>query len=257
MEEDLQGRTARMVSDPRAAASRPGARTEVQRLEAHWQSLATQLRHSALFACLTEDQAIQLAQHGRKVRHQRGDMLVLQGSRTHLLYVLLSGKAQQLRTSPDGREVIIQVLRAGDHFGEMSLIDGQPHSNSVRCEEVSDVLEIHGSAFAGCLVHHPMVATALTQRLATRLRESHRRIATLAHKDVGERLLQQLLELSSDEGGQKILRPPIVRRDLAKMIGASREMVSRTMSVFESRGVLQPRADGSWRILPPGESSDD
>lgn len=236
--------------------AQPSQRTEAPHREPRLApSLAILLKHSRLFAGLTDELAQALVPQCRKVRLDRGDLIVRQGERSHSLYLLLSGRAHLIRTNAQGKEVIIEVLHAGDHLGEMALIDGLPHSTSARCEDSCDVLEIQGGAFAACLVASPEVAEALTQTLVQRLRGAYRRIAGLAHSDVGERLHQQLVALAVEEQGDLILRPPLVRRDLAKMIGASREMVSRTMSAFEDEGLLVALPGGSWRVAPLGDAA--
>ena len=137
------------------------------------------------------------------------------------------------------------LIRTGDPIGDLSLIDGQPNSCSVRCEDDCDLLELPGSAFALCLARHPAMAQSVLMTLSTRVRGAYRRVASLAHHDVGERLLQRLIALAVREGDELVLRERVARQDLAKMIGASREMVSRTMKELELARTIRHRPDGS------------
>jgi CRP/FNR family transcriptional regulator, cyclic AMP receptor protein len=208
-------------------------------------TLAQLLRRLPLFASLDEQAAADLARHCGKRRVPRGDLIQVQGGRSNELCLLLSGRAHSFRTDPRGREVIIDLIRVGDPLGDLSLIDGQPHSSSVRSEDECDLLQVPGSVFAMTLATRPLVAQVLLVQLSQRVRTAYRRIASLAHQDVGERLLQRLLDLSVPDGDEWVLRERIARQDLAKMIGASREMVSRTMKELETARTIRYRADGS------------
>lgn len=208
-------------------------------------SLAQLLRRLPLFASLDETSASELARHCSKRRVARNELIQAQGARSADLGVLLSGRAHSFRTDPRGREVIIDLIRVGDPLGDLSLIDGQPHSCSIRSEDDCDLLVMPGHVFAITLAHRAQVAQVLLLHLTQRVRAAHRRIASLAHQDVGERLLQRLLDLSVPDGDEWVLRERIARQDLAKMIGASREMVSRTMKELETARTIRYRADGS------------
>lgn len=216
-------------------------------------SLAQLLRRLPLFAALDAQQSAQLAAASEKRRHQRGELLLRQGDQAHELCLLLSGRAQSFRTDARGREVIIDLIRSGDPIGDLSLIDGQPHSASVRCEEDCDLLAVPGSAFAMCLAANPALAQAVLVNLSQRVRGAFRRVASLAHHDVGDRLLQRLIDLATPEGGELVLRDRIARQDLAKMIGASREMVSRTMKELELARTIRYRPDGAIVIQPSSD----
>ncbi|MBN8487543.1 MAG: Crp/Fnr family transcriptional regulator [Burkholderiales bacterium] len=229
-----------------AAAARPEPTTPVWPPRGQETvSLAQLLRRLPLFASLDESAATELARHCSKRRIPRGDLILSQGVRSLELGVLLSGRAHSFRTDPRGREVIIDLIRIGDPLGDLSLIDGQPHSSSIRSEDDCDLLLMPGGVFAMTLAAHPQVAQMLLLQLSQRVRAAYRRIASLAHQDVGERLLQRLLDLSVPDGDEWVLRERIARQDLAKMIGASREMVSRTMKELETARTIRYRADGS------------
>lgn len=216
-------------------------------------SVAQLLLRLPLFAALDKHAAMALSAQCHKQRHARGDLIQHQSARARALLVLLSGRAHSFRTDDRGREVIIDLLRPGDQLGAEGLIDGQPHSASVRCEDDCDLLVIPGGAFAACLASHPALAEAVLSLLVNRLRGAYRRIASLAHHEVGDRLLQRLIDLAEPDGDQLVLRERIARQDLAKMIGASREMVSRTMKELESARTIQVRPDGTIRLFLPAD----
>ena len=109
------------------------------------------LRQVPLFSLLTDAQAQQVADAVVKRRFKRGDRIVEQGHKSNALFIILAGRARVLATDTRGREVILATLQQGDYIGEMSLIDNEPHSASVRAEVQTDVLMLGRAEFARCM----------------------------------------------------------------------------------------------------------
>ena len=212
-------------------------------------SNADLLRMVPLFALLTESQAQQIADTVIKRRFKRGDRIVEQGLKSNALYIILSGRARVLASDTRGREVILATLQPGDYIGEMSLIDNEPHSATVRAEVQTDVLMLGRSEFARCMPESSSMAYAVMRVLVQRLRHSVRNIESLALMDVYGRLARVLLENAQrDANGSLVIHDKISRLDLAKMVGASREMVTRVMKDLEQRGFVTVRLDGAMVI---------
>ena len=98
------------------------------------------IRRVPLFSMLTQAQAESIAEGVVKRRYRRGELIVERGRKTNALFILLTGRARVVASDERGREVILAVLEAGDYLGEMSLIDNEPHSATVRAEVQTDVL---------------------------------------------------------------------------------------------------------------------
>ena len=204
------------------------------------------IRRVPLFSMLTDAQAVTVADGVVKRRFKRGEMIVEQGKKTNALFILLNGRARVVSTDSRGREVILATLQPGDHIGEMSLIDNEPHSATVRAEVQTDVLMLGRNEFARCLPENSSMAYAVMRGLVQRLRHADRKIESLALLDVYGRVARALLEFAVDGGdGERIVRDKISRQDIAKMVGASREMVSRVMKDLEERGHIHTQDDGS------------
>ena len=207
------------------------------------------IRRVPLFSMLTDAQAVTVADGVVKRRFKRGEMIVEQGKKTNALFILLNGRARVVSTDSRGREVILATLQPGDHIGEMSLIDNEPHSATVRAEVQTDVLMLGRAEFARCLPENSSMAYAVMRGLVQRLRHADRKIESLALLDVYGRVARALLEFSVDDGqGGRVIREKISRQDIAKMVGASREMVSRVMKDLEERGFIESNDDGSMII---------
>lgn len=211
------------------------------------------IRRVPLFSMLTEEQARTVADGVIKRRFRRGELVVEQGQRSDALYILLNGRARVLTSDPEdvrGREVILAVVGAGDYVGEMSLIDGQPHSATVRCEVQTDILVLGREEFSRCLPDASSMAYGILRGLVARLRSADRQIESLALLDVYGRVARRLLEMAEDLDGQSVIRGKVSRQDLAKVVGASREMVSRVMKDLELRGFIQTLDSGDLLLHP-------
>ena len=163
--------------------------------------------------------------------------------------IILNGKARVVTTDSRGREVILATMQPGDYIGEMSLIDNEPHSATVQAEVQTDVLILGRLEFARCLPENSSMAYCVMKGLVQRLRHADRKIESLALMDVYGRVARALLEFAVvDANGNTIIRDKVSRQDLAKMVGASREMVSRVMKDLEERGFIETRSDGSMVV---------
>lgn len=207
------------------------------------------LRRVPLFTLLTPQQAESVAQAVRKQRFRRGEAIVEQGKKADALFIVLTGRARVVATDVRGREVIIATIRQGDYIGEMSLIDDEPHSATVRAEVQTDALVLGRGEFARCLPDASSVGYAILRGLVERLRHANRKIESLALMDVYGRVARTLLDMAApDADGTLLVRDKVSRQDLAKMVGASREMVSRVMKDLEERGFVEPLDKGVLRI---------
>lgn len=222
----------------------------------HAESPVSMLRDMPLFRVLDESQLEQLAARA-VVRHfRRGERVVEQGRQQDTLFILLSGKAHAMRTGANGRSLLLQVLKPGDFFGELGVIDGQAHNGSVRCLVQCDVLMLPGRDVDRALMQWPEFAQAMVQIMVQHLRATNRRIASLALHDVHDRVIDYLRENGEPVAdGVFHVRGRVSRTEMAFMVGASREMVCRVMRQLGRRGIIDARTDGSIVVRPPVEDS--
>lgn len=206
------------------------------------------LRSLPLLCHLDPAQAQWLARRVNLRRVARQARVVEQGGRETALHYLLKGHAQAVRHNSAGRSLVIDQLRPGDHFGELSLLDEQPQTATVRCTVSSEWLVVSRADFLHCLGESPALLQALLQALVHRARRKTRHIALLALNDVHGCVVQQLIDLSELRAGQRVVAGRISRQAIADMIGASRAMVSRVMMVLTRRGEIELLPDGSTAI---------
>ncbi len=197
------------------------------------------LQNIPLFAGLPEAQLDHIARMAVLRQVPRHKTIVFVGAKTDSLFVIVSGSAKVLNRDAEGREVILSMLEAGECFGEMGLIDDSPRSADVVANEACDLLVISKADFTRALSENTELCLNIMKSLVLRLREANHKIESLALMDVYGRVAKLLLDNSEKEDGVRIVKRKITKLDMAKMVGASREMVSRVMKDLEHRGFIR------------------
>jgi len=185
--------------------------------------------------------AAQMEALGRlaSLRHApRGTVVLREGEETNAIYFILNGALKVLVSDVEGREVILTMLGRGELFGEMGALDDNPRSATVVATQPSDLVMVSKIDFQKTLLNHFDVSLFIMRGLAKRLRLADRKIESLALLDVYGRVARLLLDLSEVEDGRRVINRRITKQDIAKMIGASREMVSRVMKDLQQQGLI-------------------
>ena len=202
------------------------------------------LRRVPLLSSLNDQQIEALAAGSTRRNFPKGRTIVSEGEPSQSLYILLSGRAKVQRSDSEGKEVILAVLGSGDFFGEMSLIDDAPRSASVITLESCDFMSIAKDSFKSMLMQSNEMCLAVMKGMVARLREADQKIETLALLDVYGRVARVLLDFSEHVDGERVVKHKLPRQEIAKMIGASREIVSRVMKGLEIDGFIVPMPEG-------------
>lgn len=197
------------------------------------------LRTFPLFQGLPDDRLASVARCAMMRRIPRGQAVVHAGDRTDFIYFVLTGSLKVTVSDEDGREVILSILGQGEIFGEMGMFGEQPRSATVLAVVPSDLVQISKQDFRRIMEENFDIAWRIMTNLAERLRNADRKIESLALMDVYGRVARLLLDMSEDVAGEVIVTRKISKQDIAKMIGASREMVSRVMKDLGLQGLIE------------------
>lgn len=199
------------------------------------------LRNVPLFAILQENQLAVLTSLVTRKSFPRGATVIAAGDATDSLYVVISGRLKVMMSDDEGREVILSMLGPNEYFGEMGLIDDSTRSASVISLEPCELLTLSKRDFRKCLADNFEMAMMVMRGLVKRLREADQKIGSLALMDVYGRVARLLLEMSERIDGRQVVTKKVAKQDIAKMIGASREMVSRVMKDLQVGGYIDVR----------------
>lgn len=200
------------------------------------------LKGVELFSELNEDQLAMLANLVVVQDFNRDETVVLEGDDSmQALYLIASGSVQVFMTGVDGRETILSFLERGDFFGEMSLIDGEPRSASVRTVTDAQMMIIHRESFLTLIRQTPEIAMALLSEMSKRLRKANKQIGSLSTMSVSGRVAGTLLNLMEERGVRihtdngtmvTVIHNRPTQQQLADMSGTTRETVSRICSML-------------------------
>lgn len=200
------------------------------------------LKGVELFSELNEEQLGMIANLVIVKNYNRDETVVLEGDDSvQALYLIATGSVQVYMTGIDGRETILSFLERGDFFGEMSLIDGEPRSASVRTVTDAKLLIIHRESFLSLIRKTPEIAMALMSELCKRLRKANKQIGSLSTMSVSGRVAGTLLNLMQERGVRihtdngnmvTVIHNRPTQQQLADMSGTTRETVSRICSLL-------------------------
>lgn len=197
------------------------------------------LKNVPLFSSFTDQQLALLLPAVQHRRFPRGAYIIRAGEETDALYIILAGRAKVLIPDDDGNEVILSVIGPNEFFGEMGLLDDQPRSASVETLEPCEMLRISRGAFMNCLRNNFDAAMLIIRNLVKRLREADRKIESLALIDVYGRVARLFIEMAEQVNGDWIVEKAPPKQEIARMIGASREMVSRVVKDLHDKKLIR------------------
>ncbi|MGH7543483.1 MAG: Crp/Fnr family transcriptional regulator [Gemmatimonadota bacterium] len=180
-----------------------------------------------------------------------GEILYLPGDPTTRSYYLRRGLITTSLVSAEGGELIVGIHKAGDIVGEPCLPTGE-RSDLARALEESEVVEFTCADFVAHLQEDPEALLEFLHAMNARFAELRAQLSSLASESVRLRLVRTLLSLA-DKAGEETPRgvsitPHLRQEDLAKMVGARREVVSRELNRLRREGAVRYSARGSIQI---------
>jgi CRP-like cAMP-binding protein len=162
-----------------------------------------------------------------------GQIVLLEGAASSVLYVVQAGRLKLFKTSPKGREHVLRLLRPGDTFNEVAVFDDGPNPASAQAIEDCRLYLLRRRDLMRFMAERPGIALAITRTFAGRLREAMALVEDLAFRDVTSRLAKILLEGNSGEG------PRLTQELLAAMAGSRREVVGRALKTLSQEGAVR------------------
>ena len=199
----------------------------------------TALSSIPLFSNMSSEHLEILSAQACHLSYAKNCVVIAEGECSDSLYIVRQGRIRIYISDNSGREMLLNELSTGDYFGDLSLIDHEPRSASAITLCDCEVSVIKSEDFMQCMYNNPEMAVSLLQVLAKRLRVATDSQRQLALMNVYSRLKVTLQELSTDVGGVCKVVPKPTQQELANMIGASREMVSRIFKNLKVDGYIK------------------
>jgi CRP/FNR family transcriptional regulator, cyclic AMP receptor protein len=197
-----------------------------------------------LFSNLSEKSAHALAGTSRFQQVEKGEILFFQADPSESAYLVRSGKISIVLTNTDGREMVINEMRAGDMFGELGILTKKSRSTNAVAQSNSELLIIPKQALLRVIDDEPQLARQMLEITANRLQMSGKRESALAFMDAQARLARLLLELEEEEQDKGYVT--ISQDELAHRTGLIRQTVAKALGKWRRAGWL---ITGRGRIL--------
>ena len=175
--------------------------------------------------------------------YERGEMLLLEGETAEALYFVASGAVKVFKTSAEGKEQILTIIRPGETFNEVPIFNGDLNPASAQAMVPVLLYGIRKNDLEVILRKYPQVALNVIKVMANRLRHLVSLVEDLSFRRVIGRVARILLENAGDGA---VPRPRLTQRDMAAMAGTAREVVSRSLKTLEEDGVIRV---GRHRII--------
>jgi CRP-like cAMP-binding protein len=191
---------------------------------------------SPFFRSLADADLEQLGQAMAQRVYPAGQIVLLEGAASSVLYVVQSGRVKLFKTSTKGREQVLRLVRAGEMFNEVAVFDEGPNPATAQAIEESRLFLLRRRDLLRFMAERPGVALGVTRHFAFRLREALDLVEDLAFRDVSTRVARILLEGRTGESARV---PWLTHELLAAMAGSRREVVGRALKTLKQDGVIR------------------
>lgn len=197
-----------------------------------------------LFSELGDDELNQIASIAQRRRFDPHKVIVRQGDVNGDMYYVVKGLLKVTACDSNGREIVMNLLKSGDSFGEIALLDGRARSATVTTIDPCELLEIRRGDFFRLLQRFPALNTALLVAMAQLVRRLTERAEDNAFLDVRARLAKWLGDLADNHGTplgphQVALSVKLSQQELGDMVQATRESVNKCLREWTKEGIIQ------------------
>ncbi len=181
-------------------------------------------------------------------QHDKGDVIFTEGDPSHAFIVIVAGRVKVFKSTPGGKEIILEIFGSGDPLGAVAVYEGAPFMASALALEPTQLLSIDQRDFLRLLEDNPAFVRGLLSGLTVRLAELTRRLAELTGARVEARFARLFLKLCDQIGrkerGGIFVPMALSRQELADLTGTTIETAIRIMSRWQREDVLHTEKDG-------------
>jgi CRP/FNR family transcriptional regulator len=186
----------------------------------------------------TNDVQLEAIRHlFKEVHYNKGVHFLAEGSRTDSLYFIVSGLVKVYKTSPDGREQVLHIAPPGESLNDVSLYDGGPNAAGMVALTPVVLYSIDRKDIIRILQENPSLMMSVIRTLAERIRRDSNLLEALTSSQVLGRLAK--LFLGQYGGEESTFGLNLTQKDMASLVGSSREMVNRSLRVIEEMGGIR------------------
>jgi CRP-like cAMP-binding protein len=206
-------------------------------------SHSSTLRRASVLSVLPEPARTSLLERASRASVHRREFIYVPGDASDAIFVIQRGRVRLVLMSDDGREATLEVLEAGDIFGEEALAGSPRRSTGAQAWEETQLVALPAGPVRDALQAEPAALWSFAMLVIERRRAVLELLDGLAFRDVGARLARCLLQLAARVGvsrpnGEVVLRARITHQDLATLVCTTRETITLTLEKFKQEGWL-------------------
>ena len=180
--------------------------------------------------------------HCHRRRYPNRATIIYEGDSCDILYYIISGSVSVILEDNDGKEVIVAYLNPGDFLGEMGLFE-QTEDRSAWCRtrNQSEIAEISYANFNAYVHDHPEIVFTIGRQMATRLRNTTRKVGDLSFFVVTGRVARTLIDLAKEPDAMTHplgMQIRITRQEIGRIVNCSREMAGRVLKNLEEQELV-------------------
>jgi CRP-like cAMP-binding protein len=216
----------------------PGAPSSQAATEPRADTLAERvalLGRAPLLRRLPEEALARLAGSARLRAMRRGETLFRRGDPGTGLLLVVRGRIRISVPSSEGRDGVLNLVRAGEVVGEIALLDGHPRTADAIADTDGEVMLLERRDLLHLIEENGALALGLMEVLCERLRQTSAQVEALMFQEAGPRIARALLQLASV---QRLASVAVMQKQLGEMAGTSRESANRTLNAWEARGLV-------------------
>ncbi len=166
----------------------------------------------------------------------RGEVILLEDESAEALFFVASGAVKVFKTSAEGKEQILNIVRPGESFNDAPIFDDGPNPASVQAMGPVTLYGLRKSDLKAILQNYPKVALNVIKVLAEQVRQMVSLVEDLSFRQVISRVAKILLEYAGDGAGP---RQRLTQQEMAAMAGTAREVVGRSLKALEEEGTIR------------------
>jgi CRP/FNR family cyclic AMP-dependent transcriptional regulator len=200
------------------------------------------LTNVSLFSKLNQDQLAALAAICHKRTFKASTVLFSEKELGATFYIVFSGSVKIYTTSSSGEEKILSLFKAGESFGELSLLDGKPRSASAKTLEDSVLIVLSADNFMELLKNHFDISLCIMQELCQRLRDTNQQVHDLTFLDARTRVIKNLIKLANKSGTRQgnviIIRMALNYDEFSQLAGVQKTILMQVMRDLNEKQIL-------------------
>jgi CRP/FNR family transcriptional regulator, cyclic AMP receptor protein len=201
------------------------------------------LSNCILFRGLRPEERDAIVNRTRTRTLKSGETVFSMGSPGENMMAVLSGTIRISVPAPDGKELVLAILQPGEVFGELAVFDGKERSADATADSPCTLAILDRRDILAFLEQHPAVWPKLVTVLCDRLRRADQQLAEVALLQLPTRLAKKILRITNDASQSKASpRKPTIQfsqRELANMVGGTRESVNKCLAAWQRDGIVQ------------------